>query len=416
MQELAGRRVALYARHSKEHQAHSVPAQLVRTRSFADRHGGFVVAEYFDEAMSGAVMENRTGLQHLLRDAARRTFNAVVVEDLSRISRNQGDIARIFEALVYNEVRIVSVTEGVVNELHIGLKGTMNALFLKDVSDKARRGQYASAARGLVPGGKQYGYDPDPLATGDGRVTTGHRKINPKIAATVRSIFEDVDAGTPLRAVADSLNRRGIPSPEGGLWTASTLAGTRWRGDGLLRKAIYKGKIVFGKTITVRNPKTGQRQRRPRPRSEWLEHDAPHLAIVSPELFGPGPDAPRRSAHARRSGETPAEAVRRAALRHVRAHLVRRLRRARDDRGPTVSVLQRLQGTQDLHAALSDAPPRRRGARPQARVRILREVRHRGGACGASPGTRAQIEGRRGRAGDRGSGPDPRARGGPQAH
>ena len=285
MQELAGRRAALYARHSKEHQAQSVPAQLARGRRFVDRHGGYVVEEYSDEAMTGAIMENRVGLQRLLRDAARRAFDVAVVEDLSRISRNQGDVARIFETLVYDEVQLVSVTEGVVNELHIGLKGTMNALYLKDVSDRARRGQYAAAARGRVPGGTQYGYDADPLATGDGRVTTGHRKINPETAAVVRAIFEAADAGTPLPEIAADLNRRGIPSPAGRQWSAASLAGTRWRAAGLLRRPIYKGKIVFGRSVVVRNPKTGQRQRRPRPRSQWLESDAPHLAIVSAELF-----------------------------------------------------------------------------------------------------------------------------------
>ena len=34
-----------------------------------------------------------------------------------------------------------SLSEGEISPLHVGLKGTMNALFLKDLADKVRRGQ-----------------------------------------------------------------------------------------------------------------------------------------------------------------------------------------------------------------------------------------------------------------------------------
>jgi site-specific DNA recombinase len=37
-------------------------------------------------------------------------------------------------------VKIVTLSEGEVTHLHVGLKGTMNALFLKDLADKTRRG------------------------------------------------------------------------------------------------------------------------------------------------------------------------------------------------------------------------------------------------------------------------------------
>ena len=37
-------------------------------------------------------------------------------------------------------VSIVTLAEGDITHLHVGLKGTMNALFLKDLADKTRRG------------------------------------------------------------------------------------------------------------------------------------------------------------------------------------------------------------------------------------------------------------------------------------
>ena len=37
-------------------------------------------------------------------------------------------------------MRIVTLAEGDITFLHIGLKGTMNAMFLKELADKTRRG------------------------------------------------------------------------------------------------------------------------------------------------------------------------------------------------------------------------------------------------------------------------------------
>jgi len=56
-------------------------------------------------------------------------------------------------------VRIVTLSEGDVNELHIGLKGTMGALFLKDLADKTRRGLSGRVEAGKSGGGNSFGYD-----------------------------------------------------------------------------------------------------------------------------------------------------------------------------------------------------------------------------------------------------------------
>ncbi len=53
---------------------------------------------------------------------------------------------RGYKRLRFAGVRIVTLSEGEVSELHIGLKGTMGALFLKDLGDKTRRGQVGRAS------------------------------------------------------------------------------------------------------------------------------------------------------------------------------------------------------------------------------------------------------------------------------
>ena len=56
-------------------------------------------------------------------------------------------------------VRIVTPSEGDASQLHVGLKGTMNALFLKDLADKTRRGQRGRVKKGKAGGGICFGYD-----------------------------------------------------------------------------------------------------------------------------------------------------------------------------------------------------------------------------------------------------------------
>ncbi len=64
----------------------------------------------------------------------------VFAEALDRLSRDQEGVAGIFKRLSFAGVKIATLSEGEINPLHVGLKGTMNALFLKDLADKTRRG------------------------------------------------------------------------------------------------------------------------------------------------------------------------------------------------------------------------------------------------------------------------------------
>jgi hypothetical protein len=51
------------------------------------------------------------------------------------------------------------VSEGDINELHMGLKSTMDALYLKeDLADKTRRGPRGRVENGNSGGGNGYGY------------------------------------------------------------------------------------------------------------------------------------------------------------------------------------------------------------------------------------------------------------------
>jgi len=81
-------RAAVYARFSSENQREqSIEDQVRVCREFAKRDGITILDEhvYFDEAQSGAIRA-RPGLEALKRAAEEKQFEAVLVDDSSRLS------------------------------------------------------------------------------------------------------------------------------------------------------------------------------------------------------------------------------------------------------------------------------------------------------------------------------------------
>jgi site-specific DNA recombinase len=151
-------KVASYARYSSDNQRDaSIADQLRICREFAARQGWTVVQEFTDHAISGATLL-RSGFQALMRGALNRRFDVVLTESLDRFSRDQEDTAGLFKRLTFAGVNIVTLAKGDITHLHIGFKGTMNALFLKDLAKKTRRGLRGRVESGKAGGGLCYGY------------------------------------------------------------------------------------------------------------------------------------------------------------------------------------------------------------------------------------------------------------------
>ena len=94
-------RVAIYARYSSDLQnPKSVDDQFLVCREHAAqdkvRENWKIVATYHDSAISGDNVILRPGLQALLEDARRGKFDLVLAEALDRLSRDQADMANLF--------------------------------------------------------------------------------------------------------------------------------------------------------------------------------------------------------------------------------------------------------------------------------------------------------------------------------
>jgi len=278
-------RVALYARYSSDNQRDaSIEDQLRQCRERAAREGWTVVDSYSDRAISGASLI-RSGIQSLLADAQPGRFDMVLSEALDRISRDQEDVAGVFKRLRFAGVTIATLSEGEINELHVGLKGTMNALFLKDLAIKTHRGIRGRVEAGKIGGGNAYGYRVVHQLDANGEPIRGEREIVEDRAEIVRRIFREYVAGKGPKKIAADLNRDGIPSPSGNRWNDTTIRGNRIISSGILNCELYIGIIRWNRQKKLKNPDTGRVTYRFNPESEWIRADVPELRIVSQELW-----------------------------------------------------------------------------------------------------------------------------------
>jgi site-specific DNA recombinase len=252
-------RCIVYARFSTERQTEaSIEDQLRVCREFIAAKGWTAIAEHSDHGISGAALGNRPGARAALEQL--RAGEALVVNDLSRLSRSQ-DLAPLLARLRHRGARVIGVQDGFDSDMRTarmqaGLSGIMSEEFRALVADRTHSALEQRARDGRPTGGKAF-EDPD----------------------LVREIFARFAAGEPLRAIASDLNRRGIASP-GASWKERGRARGKWLVSALhaiLHNERYIGRLVWNRSQWVKDPDTGKRLRRERPRHEWVIREIPPL-------------------------------------------------------------------------------------------------------------------------------------------
>jgi site-specific DNA recombinase len=112
-------RVALYARYSSDAQREaSIDDQLRICHARAAREGWRIAHEFTDAAISGATTL-RPGYQDLLAAIREGGIEMVLAESLDRFSRDQEHVAAFYKQAAFAGVRIITLAEGEINELHI---------------------------------------------------------------------------------------------------------------------------------------------------------------------------------------------------------------------------------------------------------------------------------------------------------
>lgn len=271
-------RVALYARYSDDKQnPRSIADQLGLLIQHASSRGWSVVATYTDAAISGASMANRPGLLSALDAADRGEFDLLLTEEEDRLARNLEHMAHIANRLTDAGAGIATLSTDRVLDMHVAFKGLIAQDYLRNLSQKTKRGMHSNAAKGLATGSRLYGYRSQP---------GGEIQIVPEQAQVIRRIFTlyAVD-GLQSRAIAARLNAEGVPGPRGGPWVGSTIQGSRQRANGILHTELYAGVKVFGRVEMRKDRQTGKKVTICKPPEEHQRVPVPHLAIIDADLW-----------------------------------------------------------------------------------------------------------------------------------
>lgn len=206
-------KAAEYARYSTDRQTeNSIAYQFGEIRRYCRDHDIEIVASYQDEACSGTNAD-RDGFQRMLRDAQRGSFDAVVIYDVSRGSRDVGDWFTFRKRMMALGITVISATGQRLGDLTNGqdfllelLTVGMGQAEVLGTRQKSLAGVATKAKQGIFLGGfAPLGYD----------IVDGQYVINPSEAAVVRKIFDLYAAGQSITKMVDAmqgtLGKRGRP-------------------------------------------------------------------------------------------------------------------------------------------------------------------------------------------------------------
>ncbi len=204
-------RAAIYARYSSEMQSSSSARDQVERICYLAQKDQIpsrlhsdckveIISDWIqkDEAVTGKVA-GRRGYQIILNGIRQKSFDILIVDDLSRLTRSLGNLLELYQLLRHYDVELISISDRLSSadpnsKTFFTVKG-MVADFGNDAhAERTRRGMEARARNQFSTGVKPYGYSS--IATQKekrkGREVSSHFKIilNPEHVPVVKEIFE----------------------------------------------------------------------------------------------------------------------------------------------------------------------------------------------------------------------------------
>lgn len=239
-------RAAIYARVSTQGQSDdgtSLTSQLAACREYAAAHGYPVVAEY-DEVYTGTELYDRPVLSRV-RDAMKaREVDVLVCYAIDRLSRDPVHLGVVLSEAQHRGARVEFVTEPMDDtpegSLLRFIRGYVAQVEHAKIRERTMRGKRAKVESGRLLGGgpRLYGYE----------MLDGQRVIHPVEAEVVREVYRlYVEDGLGTRAVAQTLNARGIPSPSIGKMASRYATVPLWGKTQIYRmltNPAYRGDTV----------------------------------------------------------------------------------------------------------------------------------------------------------------------------
>lgn len=275
-------KTAIYIRVSTDEQASSAEEQERGARAWCERNRHTVVQVYRDIGQSGAEWVKRRAILDLHADATRKDhpFDVVAVRDVDRLGRDPVRVPKLLHDLHEHDVSVIEWSTGRTVEIDgpgmliVNVLAATAAYERQLIAHRTRTAHATRAARGMVTGGKVFGWDNERHPDGVRYV------INATEAAIIRDIFERrASTGASYRRIACALNAAGIPSPRADGGGSGTWCQEEVRE--ILRSTRYKGEATWGERAW--KYKGGTRISTRTDDAEIITYQVP--AIVSPELW-----------------------------------------------------------------------------------------------------------------------------------
>lgn len=196
----------------------------------------YTVAGIFEEVVSGDTIAERPEMKKLLSAVETGAYAGVLVMEVPRLARgNTRDQGTVAETFQYSGTKIITPDKiydpnDEADEEYFEFGLFMSRREYKSINRRLQRGRMASLNEGkYIAGTAPYGYQ---------KIKLDHQKgctlaIIPAQADVVREIFRLYTVGdlmpdgtaSPIGSygIANQLNARGVPSPGGAQWSASSV-------------------------------------------------------------------------------------------------------------------------------------------------------------------------------------------------
>ncbi|MDD5738651.1 MAG: recombinase family protein [Candidatus Pacebacteria bacterium] len=287
-------RCAIYCRVSTEEQKEggTIDSQIRELEDFAQANGHIITARYIDDGWSGSIL-NRPELDHLRDKAGKGLFEAVLVNDVDRLSRELTHLGITKKDLEKKNVKLIFKklpnNGDPISNFMVNMLGSFAEFERELIADRTRRGRrYKVEVRKLIQGNTPpYGYTY--VKKDKEKGTEGHYEINEQEAEIVKMMFGwVVKEGVSQREVVRRLTSLKIPPRK---------SSTRWGRSSvhkILTNETYTGVTYYYKHQAVetdshkqtryyKQRKTGLRLR---PKDEWIPIPLPDsLNIIDKQTF-----------------------------------------------------------------------------------------------------------------------------------
>ena len=273
---------------NKTDESSSIQSQKIIIDSFAKFNNLKIYKHYVDDGYSGGNFD-RPGFQEMIKDIESGKINCVITKDLSRLGREMYKTGKYIEEYFLEKgVRYIAINDSYdsnIGDSMLGIRLSVNDLYLRDVSKKVKTSLRAKQNRGDYIGSfPLYGYKKDP--------SDRHKLIvDEDVRYVIELIYDLALEGYSPNKIAESLTLKKIPIPivhkkeprakdvtenDGyGIWKRQTVFG-------ILTNQMYIGNMVQN---THNKISYNSKKLRKTTADELIIVENTHEGIISKEVF-----------------------------------------------------------------------------------------------------------------------------------